>query len=147
MSTAEADILDRVEEHTVDMDVAVVILVDKVIFLHRQHSMVQFLQPVVKLSHSLKVVSQAWEHQQYFILSNSSIIVTIVTSVVSTLRMGIRPRHAPGIGVRWEIRKGVLAIMYSSTLPPVICQICQNNIRLSCQRGQQGFDIVGWRYM
>ena len=53
-----ADTVDRVEEHTVDVDAVVVIVVEDVVPLPRQHSMEPFLQPVVKLPHSLEVVSQ-----------------------------------------------------------------------------------------
>ena len=41
-----------------DKDVVVVIMVEVMVLLPRQNSMVQFLQLVVKLPHYLEVVSQ-----------------------------------------------------------------------------------------
>jgi hypothetical protein len=57
----EADNVDMVEEHLVDMAAEVVIVamrVEDVLLFPRQHCMEPFLQLVVKLPHSLEVVSQ-----------------------------------------------------------------------------------------
>ena len=82
-----ADTVDREEEHTVDVDAVVAIVVeDEALLLRqRQHNTAPFLQQVVKLLHYLAEVSQY--HQ---IQSNLSIIGTTATLVVSTSRMGIR---------------------------------------------------------
>ena len=61
MDTVKADIVDRVEDHTVDMDAVVIIEVEDVVLFPRRHSMVQFLRPVVESPHSLEVVFQVWE--------------------------------------------------------------------------------------
>ena len=144
VDTVEADTVDMVEEHMVEVDAAVIIVVDDVVLLPRRHNMEPFLQPVVKLPHSLEGVSQERDPRQYQILSNGTIIGIIVTHVGLTSRIGILLRHSPRIGVRRDIKRGVLTIMYNSTLLPVIRQKCRDSIRISCLWGS---DMVGWRYM
>ena len=118
MDNMEADIADKPAEHTVDVTVdaeGVGDGVEEEVHLLRRRRTTTYLKSVDRSPHSLV------EEQDYSmprIPLNASIIGIIVSHAGLTLKMGIHPQHAHGIGGRQATRKGATETIYSSILRP-----------------------------